>query len=357
MDYAGVAGSLTTRVTRSLADVLDDSKAPAHVDLLSLDTEGSELDILRGFPFRRRTFGALIIEHNYVSEKRNAIRDLLERQGYVRALCVSHDDVYVQLGLLAHNQIRADPRGCGSFQVLVPNFPYHNHGASDAFLHDCVHDRGGRRRKSVWNGIEEQIDKNRILMGNDVGSFDASQRLPICSLVMRSCLQSAKDYGLLSGMVRDHDARKIVNTREPPRQQLQTPNATNTSLPCLVLLEQDYDHTPMLVLNLGMSSGRVLEHTLRTPYWKQNATSTSVSSSARILDDPMDEICIANGLNEQECGDARRQIDDTQLAEHVDTYLLQSTKHATQRVLDAMMGWAAVEKSQTRGAQGERHAT
>ena len=52
-------------------------------------------------------------------------------------------------------------------------------------------------------GIEEQIKQNRILMENVTRHFDASERLPLCSHITRTCLQFAKDYGLVSAMERD----------------------------------------------------------------------------------------------------------------------------------------------------------
>ena len=65
-------------------DVLDVAGAPAHVDFLSLDVEGAEFEILETFPFDRRSFGLLVVEHAYVKEKQDKILKLLEGAGYVR---------------------------------------------------------------------------------------------------------------------------------------------------------------------------------------------------------------------------------------------------------------------------------
>ena len=39
--------------TRTLDDILDEAEAPAPIDLLSVDVEGHELEVLRGFDFAR----------------------------------------------------------------------------------------------------------------------------------------------------------------------------------------------------------------------------------------------------------------------------------------------------------------
>jgi FkbM family methyltransferase len=67
--------------TISLLGLLDEYQAPRHVDFLSMDTEGSEYEILRDFDFSRYSFGAISVEHNY-SPNRQMVRDLLLANGY-----------------------------------------------------------------------------------------------------------------------------------------------------------------------------------------------------------------------------------------------------------------------------------
>lgn len=80
----------------SLLDLLEKFDAPKFIDYISIDTEGSELDILNSFDFDRYTFGVITVEHNY-TENREEIYSLLSRHGYRRVL--SHisrfDDWYV----------------------------------------------------------------------------------------------------------------------------------------------------------------------------------------------------------------------------------------------------------------------
>jgi FkbM family methyltransferase len=69
--------------TISLDDLLDAHGAPDHIDYMSVDTEGSELDILRDFDFGRRRITLLSIEHNNTPHELEMER-LLTRHGYRR---------------------------------------------------------------------------------------------------------------------------------------------------------------------------------------------------------------------------------------------------------------------------------
>jgi len=67
--------------TISLDDLLEKYQAPPVVDYLSIDTEGSELDILSAYSFDRK-FDLISVENNRKTEK--AIQKLLESKGYKR---------------------------------------------------------------------------------------------------------------------------------------------------------------------------------------------------------------------------------------------------------------------------------
>jgi hypothetical protein len=62
---------------------------------MSLDIEGAELAALRGFPFEKYRFGALVVEHNNEEAKRAAIEALLSSQGYHRVHSWYADDFYI----------------------------------------------------------------------------------------------------------------------------------------------------------------------------------------------------------------------------------------------------------------------
>jgi FkbM family methyltransferase len=84
-------GRLSGKKTISLKDLLIENNAPQKIDYLSLDTEGSELEILRGFDFSY-VFRFITVEHNY--SQRNEIKELLEEHGYIRVKTQSVDDWY-----------------------------------------------------------------------------------------------------------------------------------------------------------------------------------------------------------------------------------------------------------------------
>ena len=74
--------SLNYEVTTvSLNDLLKFYKAPSVIDYLSIDTEGSELEIIEDFDFVATRFRFISIEHNY-REDRKEIREILSKHGY-----------------------------------------------------------------------------------------------------------------------------------------------------------------------------------------------------------------------------------------------------------------------------------
>jgi FkbM family methyltransferase len=83
--------------TISLVDLLKAHKAPHVIDYLSIDTEGSEFDILNAFDFDAYDIRCITCEHNR-SPNRIKIFDLLSRNGYHRKFeeLSMFDDWYVR---------------------------------------------------------------------------------------------------------------------------------------------------------------------------------------------------------------------------------------------------------------------
>jgi hypothetical protein len=69
----------------SLSSMLEQSDAPAQIDYLSLDTEGSEFEILSSLNWEKHHFNFISVEHNF-SNNRDEINSLLSRKGYRRVL-------------------------------------------------------------------------------------------------------------------------------------------------------------------------------------------------------------------------------------------------------------------------------
>lgn len=90
-------GKVYDVTTVSLADLLTEHGAPERIDYMSVDTEGSEFDILNSFDFDRFDVRILTVEHNFTDD-RQRIHDLLREKGYVRRfeLFSNWDDWYVK---------------------------------------------------------------------------------------------------------------------------------------------------------------------------------------------------------------------------------------------------------------------
>jgi FkbM family methyltransferase len=84
--------------TISLNDLLDFHNAPFIIDYLSIDTEGSEYEILSCLDFERYSFRVITCEHNY-SKQRKLINSLLTKHGYKRKYeeISLFDDWYVKV--------------------------------------------------------------------------------------------------------------------------------------------------------------------------------------------------------------------------------------------------------------------
>lgn len=117
-DYANIdrhahqrnGGKTYTVETISLNDLLLQSNAPKSIDYISIDTEGSEYDILSKFSFHQWDISILTIEHNY-REDRASMNELLKANGFVRVL--THlslfDDWYVAEKLVPEVEAVFDP--------------------------------------------------------------------------------------------------------------------------------------------------------------------------------------------------------------------------------------------------------
>ncbi len=82
--------------TISLQDLLTKYVAPREIDYLSIDTEGSEFEILRDFDFNKYRFKVITVEHNFTPQREDLFT-LLTRNGYTRKCegASEFDDWYV----------------------------------------------------------------------------------------------------------------------------------------------------------------------------------------------------------------------------------------------------------------------
>lgn len=84
--------------TVSLSDLLREHRAPKEIDYLSIDTEGSEFDILENFDFNEYKFKIITCEHNF-SPLREKLDALFQKNGYQKKYehLSSCDDWWVRI--------------------------------------------------------------------------------------------------------------------------------------------------------------------------------------------------------------------------------------------------------------------
>lgn len=97
LEPASEAHRIVQVPTITLNDALKANGAPRVIDFMSIDTEGSELDILEGFDFDAWDVRTLCVEHN-MTPARDQISKLLKSHGYKRrfAEISRFDDWYVR---------------------------------------------------------------------------------------------------------------------------------------------------------------------------------------------------------------------------------------------------------------------
>ncbi|MDJ0554514.1 MAG: FkbM family methyltransferase [Microcoleaceae cyanobacterium MO_207.B10] len=109
--------------TISLNDLLGQFNAPSIIDFISIDTEGSELEILSTFDFTKYQFRSICIEYG-TEEKRKKIFEILTKQGYVRKWqkLSEHDDWYVNQKIC--NPAYGELKLISKIRNLKPDFTF-----------------------------------------------------------------------------------------------------------------------------------------------------------------------------------------------------------------------------------------
>jgi FkbM family methyltransferase len=95
-EYSGFSDSISIRLndpftqydveTISFDALLEHYSAPDEIDFISIDTEGSELNVLKGLSLKKRRVWLFSIEHNFDRHRIDAYKALLEPLGYRRVL-------------------------------------------------------------------------------------------------------------------------------------------------------------------------------------------------------------------------------------------------------------------------------
>lgn len=81
-EYIGSVTDSYEVETVSLMDLLSTHSAPKHIDYLSVDTEGSEREVLEAFDFDKYKFGFITVEEHEGVSPEASVQPILERAGY-----------------------------------------------------------------------------------------------------------------------------------------------------------------------------------------------------------------------------------------------------------------------------------
>lgn len=84
--------------TKTLDEIMKLYQAPFFIEYLSIDTEGSEAEVLWGINWSKYSFGYITIEHNGIEPRRTYIRNYLNKMGYSFLRENSGDDDYISKG-------------------------------------------------------------------------------------------------------------------------------------------------------------------------------------------------------------------------------------------------------------------
>ena len=82
--------------TITIARLYEKYSLPQHVEFLSVDTEGSELEIFQSIDFDRYSFGLIVFEHNENEVIKNGVGEILHGHGYQLLDSLRCDDIYVK---------------------------------------------------------------------------------------------------------------------------------------------------------------------------------------------------------------------------------------------------------------------
>ena len=83
--------------TITIAELYQEYQLPKYIEFLSVDTEGSELEIFESIDFSTWSFGLIVFEHNEDQDVKRRIGELLmdAKHGYVCIAEMRCDDVYL----------------------------------------------------------------------------------------------------------------------------------------------------------------------------------------------------------------------------------------------------------------------
>ena len=82
--------------TATFNEVMQNYPNIFHIDFMTLDVEGGEMEVLKGIDFDKYSFSVMTIEHNYTESKEEQIIDFLHTKGYRVLLQNAWDIMFVK---------------------------------------------------------------------------------------------------------------------------------------------------------------------------------------------------------------------------------------------------------------------
>ena len=104
--YRDISSKIVMLSTVSLMDCLRSCNAPKTIDYMSLDTEGTEFEILSTVDFNEYKINYIAYEHNFQEPKRTNIRNILLTNGYAHFRSIANDDDYIYIPYATANNIQ-----------------------------------------------------------------------------------------------------------------------------------------------------------------------------------------------------------------------------------------------------------
>jgi len=87
--------------TITMQELYAEFQLPAHIDFLSVDVEGGELEIFESIDFQKWSYGLIVFEHNEDDAVRRKVGNILKSNDYLLVGALRCDDIYISRQLSA----------------------------------------------------------------------------------------------------------------------------------------------------------------------------------------------------------------------------------------------------------------
>jgi len=105
---------------RTLTSVLDEANFPNVIDFISIDTENTELDVLKGFDFSKYSVKYFIIENNF---NESACEDYLKQFGYIKLKRIAVNDIFYKYNSF-YGEIQQGKHVDETLREYFPDYSY-----------------------------------------------------------------------------------------------------------------------------------------------------------------------------------------------------------------------------------------